>query len=201
MYTIHNKYENKLRLSTRVRCDLSYSLTPIFAYFLLTPSTSCSKKGSNEFFFPMWKMAQLGNSCRWLLCDDVWVYQEKHTQLIWGPLLSPEGLLLACCQCCCEGTGPGRWMSDKLINLTPSGWAIIPTLHPLVLTGSDPLHQRYVLSWSLIWWVVRVVPSKPKESSYFDCISHMRLRGRTGYFCILCLIRKTHFDHSHLIAP
>ena len=60
MYLIHkmniisNKYKNKLRLSTRVRCDLSYSLTPIFAYFLLTLSISCSKKGSKmKLFFLM----------------------------------------------------------------------------------------------------------------------------------------------------
>ena len=51
MYLIHkmniisNKYKNKLRLSTRVRCDLSYSLTPSISY---------SKKGSKmKLFFLM----------------------------------------------------------------------------------------------------------------------------------------------------
>jgi hypothetical protein len=34
---LSNKYENKSRLNCRIKRDLSYSLIPIFAYFLLIP--------------------------------------------------------------------------------------------------------------------------------------------------------------------
>src|SRR6266850_1290766 len=90
MYLIHkmniisNKYKNKLRLSTRVRCDLSYSLTPIFAYFLLTPSISCSKKGSKMKLF-------------FLMVSPSRQLQFRHCHRSVTFVVT----LLRCCHCCC----------------------------------------------------------------------------------------------------